>query len=69
MSDDRKYISTKVMENMMRGRDHDLGPVTPAMKKLQEKYLAGRMDWQDFSTACDVEVQKLAREGEEQRKG
>ena len=45
----------------------NLGPITPAMKKLQEKYLAGRMDSQSFMFACDSEIQKLAREREEQQ--
>jgi hypothetical protein len=45
----------------------DLGPITPALKKLQEKYLAGRMDAQTFMFAADHEIQKLAREREEQQ--
>jgi hypothetical protein len=45
----------------------DLGPITPALKKLQEQYLAGRMDAQTFMFAADHEIQKLAREREEQQ--
>jgi hypothetical protein len=62
--DNRKELSTKLMQNMME--IGGLGPITPAMKRLQEKYLAGRMTNQDFLFACDAEVQKLAREREEQ---
>jgi hypothetical protein len=47
--------------------DGKLGPITPAMKRLQEKYLAGRMNGQDFMFNVDIEVQKLAREREEQQ--
>ena len=53
------------MQQMMD--NGNLGPITPAMKKLQEKYLAGRMDGQDFLFSVDAEVQKLAREREEQQ--
>jgi hypothetical protein len=62
--DDRKELSTKLMQNMV----HNLGgKITPAMKKLQEKYLAGQMDAQTFMFAADHEIQKLAREREEQQ--
>jgi hypothetical protein len=62
--DDRKELSTKLMQNMV----HNLGgKITPAMKKLQEKYLAGRMDAQTFMLTADDEIQKLAREREEQQ--
>jgi hypothetical protein len=65
--DDRKENSTKLMKQMMD--NGNLGPITPAMKKLQEKYLAGRMNGQDFLFECDIEVQKLAREREHQQNG
>jgi hypothetical protein len=45
----------------------NLGPITPALKKLQEKYVAGQMDAQTFMFAADHEIQKLAREREEQQ--
>jgi hypothetical protein len=45
----------------------NLGPITPAMQKLQENYVAGRMDGQDFMCSVDSEVQRLAREREEQQ--
>jgi hypothetical protein len=45
----------------------DLGPITPALKKLQEKYVTGQMDIQAFLFSIDSEVQKFAREREEQQ--
>jgi hypothetical protein len=63
--DDRKENSTKLMKQMLD--NGDLGPITPALKKLKEKYVAGRMDVQDFLFSVDSEVQKLAREREEQQ--
>jgi hypothetical protein len=40
--DNRKELSTKLMENMME--IGGLGPITPALKRLQEKYLASQQN-------------------------
>jgi hypothetical protein len=40
--DDRRENSIKLMKQMMD--NGNLGPITPAMKKLQEKYLAGQQN-------------------------
>jgi hypothetical protein len=63
--DDRKENSIKLLRQMMD--NGNLGPITPALKRLREKYLAGRMNGQSFMFACDSEIQKLAREREEQQ--
>jgi hypothetical protein len=63
--DGKRESSTRLRQQLLdKGK---LGPITPAMKRLQEKYLAGRMNGQDFMFNVDIEVQKLAREREEQQ--
>jgi hypothetical protein len=53
--DGKRESSTRLMQQLLD--NGKLGPITPAMKRLQEKYLekylAGRMNGQDFQFSCD----------------
>lgn len=61
--DSRKESSDKLLQQLLNNcADMKLGSITPAMRRLQGKYLSGQISQYDFMVAADSEVQNLYQE-------